>query len=257
LTQKASAAGFTLALMLLSWLLVTWLSPLNFAPATCLATHCFCEAPRAGQAVLQPANSWSSFAFVLLGCFIVLARRDDRGSGLPPGAALVFGAASIIVGVGSFMLHATLTLWGQFADVLGMYLVATFGLVYALGRWRNWPQSRSIGVFAATAKALVITLFLWPETRRWMFAVVMILALLIEIGFARHKRPGVQLRLLLMGIAANALAFGIWILDQTKRLCAPDSLFQGHAIWHLLGAVSVWMTYCYYRSERLGEGELT
>jgi Ceramidase len=257
LTEKAFAAGTTLALMLLSWLLVTWLSPLSFAPASCLATHCFCEAPRAGQAVLQPANSWSSFAFVWLGSFIIAGRRDYKGSALLPGAAAVFGMASIIVGVGSFMLHATLTLWGQFADVLGMYLVATFGLVCALGRWRNWSQARSIGVFAATAKALVITLFLWPESRRWMFAVVMILALLIEIGFARHKRPRVQLRLLLIGIAANALAFGIWILDQTKRLCAPDSLFQGHAVWHLLGAVSVWMTYCYYRSERLSEGEET
>ena len=42
----------------------------RFLPATCLATHCFCEVPRAGELILQPANSWSSFAFVAVGFWI-------------------------------------------------------------------------------------------------------------------------------------------------------------------------------------------
>jgi Ceramidase len=250
MTRQLSAAGATLALMLLSWLLVTALSGSNFAPATCLSTHCFCEAPRVNVQVMQPANAWSSFAFVWLGCLMIFQRRRDPGSAFPPTASLVFGIAAIVTGVGSFLLHATLTLWGQFADVLGMYLISAFGLVYALARWRDWPRERTIGVYMATSKALVISLLIWPETRRWMFAAVMIAALAIEIILAQAKRPEVKINLLLLGIAANALAFAIWILDQTGRLCSPNSLLQGHAIWHMLGAVSVWLTYCYYRSER-------
>jgi Ceramidase len=256
LSELSKAAGFTLALMLLSWIAVSSLSGVAFSPATCLSTHCFCEAPRTGSSVVQPANAWSSFAFVWLGGLIWLAaRRGGGGSAFPPAAAKVYAIAAIIVGVGSFLLHATLTLWGQFADVLGMYLIAAFGLTYALSRTRGWTDARSVGVFAATAKALVLSLLLWPESRRWLFAVVLILTLLVEIGWAWRKRPGAKLRLLLFGIAANALAFAIWTLDQNGTVCNPNSLLQGHAIWHFLGALSVWMTYCYYRSERRAEGD--
>jgi dihydroceramidase len=255
MNSRTSAAGMTIALMLLSWLLVSALAGSNFSPATCLSTRCFCEAPRATRLVMQPANAWSSFAFVWLGSLIIFRRRFDQSSALPPDASAVFGIAAIITGVGSFLLHATLTLWGQFADVLGMYLISAFGLVYALTRWRNWPRERSIGVYMAIATGLVLSLLIWPETRRWMFALVMVAALAMEIIFARPKRAGVRVSLLLLGIAANALAFVIWILDQTGKVCSPNSLLQGHAIWHLLGAVSVWMTYCYYHSERHTQGE--
>jgi hypothetical protein len=51
-------------------------------------------------------------------------------------------------------------------------------------------------------------------------------------------------------LAALALAFGIWILDLSHIVCAPHSLLQGHAVWHLLCAASGGFVYVYYRSER-------
>ncbi len=253
----ARAAAATIALALLSLLIVIRLSGMDFAPATCLATHCFCEAPRGGAAVLQPANAWSSFAFVLLGSLILQATRQwDRRTAFPVEAARIYGVAATIVGVGSFFLHATLTLWGQFADVLGMYLISGFGLVYGLTRWLRWRQRQSLIVYVLVCAALITSLILFPETRRWLFAIILILALGIELLFARRRRRDVKLSLFLIGIAANALAFAIWILDQTRTVCAPESFVQGHAIWHILGAVSVWMTYRYYRSERASLGGL-
>ena len=32
-------------------------------------------------------------------------------------------------------------------------------------------------------------------------------------------------------------------------LCYPDTLLQGHALWHLLGAVAMWSFYKYFRTE--------
>ena len=58
------------------------------------------------------------------------------------------------------------------------------------------------------------------------------------------------MRFYLLGILAKAVAFAIWIMDQQGTLCVPDSLVQGHAIWHLLGALSIWLNFSYYRSER-------
>lgn len=43
-------------------------------------------------------------------------------------------------------------------------------------------------------------------------------------------------------------AFVIWNATKTW-LCAPHSVVQGHAIWHLLGAGSAYLLYRYYDSE--------
>jgi hypothetical protein len=56
-----------------------------------------------------------------------------------------------------------------------------------------------------------------------------------------------------MGIIIKAVAFTIWNLDQHGLVCSPQSLIQGHAVWHLLGATSLWCTFLYYRSERAEE----
>jgi hypothetical protein len=220
-----------------------------YAPATCLSTHCFCEAPRTGEWLLQPANSWSSFGFVAVGSWIMLgaALRPDRAlDGFP---ALWLGFTAIVIGVGSVALHATLTLWGQFADVLGMYLLGSFTLAWAVMRWRGLSAWAAILLYVVVAGGLIGLLWVVPETRRWLFAVLLVVAIAVEWWGARPKRVGARPQLLLLGLAANILAFAIWILDQTRTVCAAESLLQGHAVWHLLGAVAVAFSYAYYRSE--------
>ena len=222
-----------------------------YAPASCTATHCFCELPRMGASVLQPANTWSSLAYVLIGFLMILVAGRSEASAMPPLAARTLGLTAIIVGLGSALMHATLTLWGQFLDVLGMYLVGSFLLVRALARWRRIPDGRAIALYVVLCAVLTAVLIAMPEVRRWLFAVLLLLAILTELGFARPLRPGARLALYLGGILATALAFAIWILDQQGTVCAPHSLLQGHAVWHVLGAASLWLSYAYYRSERL------
>ena len=222
-----------------------------YAPASCTATRCFCEMPRTGTLLLQPANTWSSFGYVLIGCLMLVQPYErDSGSALSALSARTLGVTSIIVGVGSGLLHGTLTLWGQFFDVLGMYLVGSFLLISAIARWRRVPDGAAVTLYVALCAALVTALVMLPEVRRWLFAVLLILAVVIELAFARRSRPGARVALYLGGLIATAIAFVVWILDQEGVLCAPTSLIQGHAVWHLLGAASLWLTFSYYRSER-------
>ena len=222
-----------------------------YAPATCAATHCFCELPRTAALVVQPANSWSSYGFVFIG-FLMIVQAGARGwvSALDPAAARTLGATAIVVGLGSALFHATLTLWGQFFDVVGMYLIGSFFLVHALQRWRRLPERGAIILYFALCGALIALLIVVPEVRRWLFAVLLIGAIAVEAVFARPLRKHARFGLYLGGILATAIAFAIWILDQTGAVCAPRSALQGHAVWHLLGALSLWLTYSYYRSER-------
>lgn len=222
-----------------------------YAPASCTATHCFCEAPRAGALVVQPAATWSSFGYVLVGfAMIVLAGGRDWASAMPPVAARTLGVTAIVVGVGSALMHATLTLWGQFLDVVGMYLIGSFQLVWALARWRRIGDRRAIVVYGALCAVLIAALVVLPEVRRWLFAVLLIGAIGVEMVFARPQRPGARVAYFLWGLVVMGIAFGIWILDQNGIVCAPHSLWQGHALWHLLGATSLGLLFAYYRSER-------
>ena len=223
----------------------------RFAPATCLATHCFCEIPRSGALILQPANSWSSLSFVFVGLWVMLAAgRRSRRSPFCGFAAIWFGLTGIVIGVGSFMLHATLTLWGQFGDVLGMYLFSAFTLAYAFKRWRGLSNGISAAIYVAICAALIGLLIVVPETRRWMFAVVIVADIIVELALARPRRPRVDVHWYLWGIALQAAAFTVWVLDQTGKVCGGSSLLQGHAGWHLLNAAALFASYLYYRSER-------
>jgi len=248
-----AAAGLTVLIAAITIALLNWIGPdwSRFAPASCTATRCFCEMPRAGGLLMQPANSISSFSYVFAGLLmILLARSRDWISAFPPLAASVLGLAAVLVGIGSVLLHATLTLWGQFFDVLGMYLVSGFFLVSALARWRDIPDRRAMVYYGLLCAVLVGILYALPEVRRWLFAVVLLAAIILELVFARPRRPQVRTGYYVAGLIVNITAFTIWNLDQRGQLCAPESLFQGHAVWHLLGAVALWFAFLYYRSEQ-------
>ena len=247
------ALGLTIVSMIGITVLLRLLGPdwAIYAPATCTTTRCFCEFPRAGSLIVQPANSWSSYGYAFAGfLMIVLARGSNWRSGFHPVAATVFGLTAIFVGLGSVLLHATLTLWGQFFDVTGMYFTSGFMLVSALACWRGLSGRQAATLYVLLVAALLAVLYAQPEVRRWLFAVVLIAAILIEMAFARPLRPGIKVGYYLAGIATKAVAFTIWNLDQHGTVCAPQSLLQGHAIWHLLGAGSLWLTFLYYRSEQ-------
>lgn len=256
--QWSVAIGWSLLAALLTTGALLLLGPdySHFTAATCKGTRCFCEWPRLGALILQPSDSWSAYGYVLVGfLMIVLARAPSWDSAFPRTAASIFGATAIMVGTGSVLLHATLTLWGQFLDVLGMYLVGSFLLVRAVARWRSVPDKVAIVMYFVLCVALTAVLVIEPEVRRWLFAVVLVFAILIELVFARPLRNGALVRFYLLGILAKAVAFAIWVMDQRGTWCLPNSFLQGHAIWHLLGALSIWLNFKYYYSERADASE--
>ncbi len=201
--------------------------------------------------MLQPSNSLSSYGYAFAGfLMIVISQGSGWSSAFHKNAASWFGVTAIFVGLGSVLLHATLTLWGQFFDVMGMYLVSGFMMVSAVSRWRNVSDRASVLLYLGVVGALLAVLYWVPEVRRSLFAVVLLAAIAVELVFARPLRRDVRVAYYIMGIVVKVVAFTIWNLDQNGIVCSPQSVFQGHAVWHLLGATSLWFTFLYYRSER-------
>jgi len=231
---------------------ILWQLPPNIwsemQPATCIKSGCFCEAAHADSPIKQTANTISSLGFVFSGMIVMIKRRDT--SRLPYLYSTIIGISSLIIGVGSAFYHASLTFIGQFFDVFGMFLLAAFLLVYACERIWNLRLITTLSLYLIFNLILSWIQIVIPETRRYAFAIVLIIALLFERYYRTKLRPQIEVKWLRYGIIILAVAYIIWIADNTRIVCFEHSLIQGHAIWHILGAVAVLFLHWYYVSEQ-------
>jgi dihydroceramidase len=245
----------SLIILAITVTILTSLAPAweTWEPATCMPAKCFCEAIQFGQSIRQPANTWSSLVYVLVGALtIALTQAADTVWAelrLTKSYSIVLGLSIILIGVGSAFYHASLTFIGQFSDVLGMYLLTSFMLVYAWERLFDLNRTITLIVYFLINLVLVWFLIKVPETRRYLFGLVLIAAMIFEYLMRRFKKPLIQVRWWHIGFSLFTIAYVIWILDISKTLCEPYSYLQGHAIWHVLGAVAIWFLYYYYVSE--------
>lgn len=221
----------------------------NWTPATCAAAGCFCEAVNPHSPIRQTANTVSSFGFVFSGALLLGYQRPPARR-LPAGYSRVMGIACLFIGLGSAFYHASLTFAGQFLDVFGMFLLAVFMLTYALERLWSLRLAATIGLFLTFNIFLSALQIAAPGARRYAFALVLIAALILEWRFRRKANPTIEAKWLRFAFALMAAAYIIWMLDNTRTFCVADSLLQGHALWHALGAASVWLLHRYYASEQ-------
>ncbi len=227
----------------------------GWRPATCMPDDCFCEAIRPGP-IAQPVNAWSNLAFVLVG-LLILSARPAAGAQMraslmlsQPAYRIVFGASTVVIGLGSLFYHASLSFAGQWFDVMGMYLLATFMALYGLARIRPLRGPRFALLYVAVNGVLGALLIAVPEVRRQIFAGLILAVIALEGWIALRHRPLMRYGYFGAALVSFAVAYAIWLLDTARALCAPDSLLQGHALWHLLGALAASLIYAYYRSEQ-------
>jgi hypothetical protein len=205
--------------------------------ATCMPDSCFCEAIRDGL-LKQPVNALSSLAFVVVALLVLRSSKNMN----------VFAFAMAVIGLGSAFYHASLSFIGQFVDVMGMYLIATYVIVFAIGRLRTLTRAQFVSIYLAMNAMLAWGLWHVPEARRYAFAAVLLAGLATE-SFARAKSaPKPDGRKLVAAVGLLTAGFILWILDITHIVCSPESVFQGHAVWHILGAASSWQLFRYYQS---------
>jgi Ceramidase len=231
----------------------------HWAPATCMPSGCFCESARPSF-IRQPANTWSSLAFAFAGLWLIWRAKKDVYRGAERSNPIttqflygaVFGACLIVVGLGSAFYHASLTLAGQFIDVMGMYFLAGFMLTYNISRSYRVKPSLMVGAYVALVSALAFVLLRFPSVRRYVFAGMIIVVLMLEYSARRRGKSKIATSYFYSALGLLVAAFVIWILDITRLTCSPESWFQGHAVWHVLCALATLFLYSYYRSESIG-----
>jgi hypothetical protein len=165
----------------------------------------------------------------------------------------VYGAALILTGAGSAFYHASLTFVGQFFDLMGMYFLASFILVYNLARLQPLEPRVFVVFYLLLNFTLAYLLFEAPMLRRYLFGTLLLAALVLEHRLRRRRSMQINNGFLQIALSLLVVAFATWVLDITRALCRPESWLQGHAAWHLLGAAAAGFLYFYYRSENAGE----
>lgn len=245
--------GLSALLSIVTLMVLGLMSPDTWAamrPATCLETGCFCEAVSTQQPIRQPANTVSSLAFAVIGVWVLSVSRPAAPAH-PFGRAhrVMFGVSALVIGLGSAFYHASMTFAGQFFDILGMYLLTGLMWVYALQRIGGCATSVAALIYLALNLGLTVVQIEIPETRRFVFGLLLMLALLSEVWVWQRVRPARRYGWLWAGLSVFGLAYAVWMLDDSHAWCEPHSWLQGHALWHVLGAVAVYALWRWYTSE--------
>jgi dihydroceramidase len=203
--------------------------------------------------VAQPANAWSSLAFVLAGLWIAqgangIRNKSNRMVG-EPAYRYIYGCALVTIGLGSYFYHASLSFAGQVCDMSGMYLLITFALFYGLARRTRIRAVVAVAAYLLCNLALMSFQVAFPDLRRYVFAALVLGVVGMEAGHRGALGNVIASPWLWRATTAMGLAFVAWVLDITKAVCGPESLLQGHALWHVLCASAGWYLYRYYESE--------
>jgi len=224
-------------------------SSLLTRPATCVSSHCFCETPNL-TGLAQPVDTVSSLAFVIAGAWGIFAWLKFKKGTKEKRLVGWFVALFIFIGLSSFFFHGTLSYLGQFLDVFSMYM---FGILLALGaliRRNQLTFGRAAVLFIVLNIIFGLLQYYYPEARRLLFGLLLIPGLFLEqmpktTGFRWFSK---QVRFLYIGVVLLFTAYVFWLLDQYNLACWPTSIIQGHAIWHILTAIAVYMTILHYRA---------
>lgn len=204
-----------------------------------------------GSAIRQPWNTYSSFYYVFVGAFLLglpYTKKEDKSLSITSSKALriLFSFAIIVTGVGSAFMHMSMTFYGQVADVLGMYLVSVFIVMYALRNNPKFNATLFTILYVIINAVLLFALWFMPEVRRNLFLVLILIGLVME-HFCNRKVKGYSSDMLMAAACSLGFAYVLWQLDNHRGIFFDQvGWLQGHHFWHLGGAAACGLIYLHY-----------
>jgi hypothetical protein len=194
-------------------------------PEYCEA-HTRCEPAFLRASMHQPANARSSWAFVFVGLLALRTR--------PRALALLFSLSAIVLGIGSLLFHASITREMQWLDMVGTYAAVVALAAFGAARLGVRP---AVALAAALAVDVLLAVFKW-RIDAWIALPLLVAAAAAPIVLAVRAGRG-SASAALVPLALLAVATALREADVRRAVCWPDSLLQGHALWHLLCAASL------------------
>ena len=185
----------------------------------------------------QPVNSVSSLAFVVFGVVVWLSVRHKDGSERVN--RFLFGGLLVATGVGSVMFHGPQGSASHFLHDATFLVALVALLAMNLAGVFGWATQRKWAIFGLSTGVVTAILLIWPGSTN-IIAGVVVLAL-VGADIVMHRLASVRQPWWGVSVAAIGFAVLLFVLGRTGGpLCDSDSIFQGHALWHVLSAAALW-----------------
>ncbi|KAI1793116.1 alkaline phytoceramidase [Ganoderma leucocontextum] len=247
---------------------------LNSTATALLAPHAFwgpvtatldwCEVNyQFSRYIAEAANSFSNLFTIGLAAYGATQSVTEK---LPP-RYLVGYAGFALVGLGSFIFHATLLFEAQLMDELPMVYVASYCCAILFDTARGFDLRKSNASQLGAIFTVFNVLFTWsyyvsrnPVYHQVVFATLMFTTTfrtvhLLRIGEVSKRLPQAQrstiARLFSSGAGTFAFGFLIWNLDNVfcsnitrwKQTVGWPAAFllEGHSWWHILTATGTYL----------------
>jgi hypothetical protein len=226
--------------------------------------NAYCERVRTDRMIRQPVNTASNIAPIIIGLNILLAvaMSGRPVAGTPPlpnpmaqstAFSILYGCMTIWLGPGSMFLHASQKQWGAWLDNLCMDMY--IGLILAYDAYRcfrlaTWAFFTLYAILVAITAVFTLVFNSWPYAGIFCFAVLIALTVILDASALIFGRFSRSLWWLLPAALTFFGALAIWQVSKTGGpWCNPDSIWQGHAAWHILTAFTTLFLFLYLRSE--------
>ncbi len=189
----------------------------------------------------QPSNALSSGAYVLFGLWLVVRALRNRGEELA--TEVVYGLTLASVGVGSVLFHGPMPAGSRLAHDLTIAAVFAVVLVRAVGKLLEWSNVAVIAGIAALTTVVGVLMAVAPDAGNIATGAVAVTAIGLQVYLYRQGIRGAFTGRLVRWFVAIVVVLSIAgivnVLGRTDApLCDPDSLYQGHAVWHVLTAAA-------------------
>jgi hypothetical protein len=195
-----------------------------------------CESIGVGV-LAQPVNAFSSLAFVVFG-FIVLFSMRAQGQ-TERVNRLIIAMLMIATGIGSVLFHGPQGPASHFLHDVTILLTMTAIVAMNLAGILEWTERRVLVILLSVGIAVSVVLLTWPSSTNVVAGIA--LAALVGQDIALHRSGSINTRWWIAAVVAMAIALLFFIAGRTGGLfCDSSSLFQGHALWHILAATALW-----------------
>jgi Ceramidase len=220
----------------------------------------YCEMNQVDKFFHQTMNTYSNIVYFFFGILILqIAFEDYKKRGLEnlnrlqqfPLLSALVGFCFIYLCFGSAFFHASLTWAGQRVDMNGTYgltlSLVSVGLYHVFYKINLSNRQKNLCVLSLFLLILAFyEIALMVSSSTLIPFLILLSTILIGINFFQFRKE----RYLSLGILSFVLiiiAVKIRTMDVQKEGCDPYSLYQGHAAWHILTAISSFCSYAFFR----------
>lgn len=194
----------------------------------------WCE-PTTCSIINEPINTWSNMGLVIVG-LIVFFKFKDR---LPK----QFGLAVFVMGVLSFIYHASNNFLTQYIDFVGMFTVMSFLAAVTTVRFFSIRENLFYSWYWFFFSAHAVLFMIFHITKipvQFIMYINLIPIIILELYISFQHKIGSKQKFFFVGVGLTILAQIVAVLDIKRIYCNPEGWIHGHALWHLIGAVAAY-----------------